>query len=60
MDTVRENRQLPFAGTLGVLSDKCRQERFWEIDTDFMEDVGNQYLLDKTYLALDLEYEKMK
>ena len=60
MDAVRENRQLPFAGTLSVLSDKCRQERFWEIDTDFMEDVGNQYLLDKTYLALDLEYEKMK
>ena len=49
---------LPFSRCIKVIAPQLRKERFWEIDECLIEDLGNAFLMDKTYLALDLVCEK--
>ena len=51
---------LPFSRCIRVIAPQLRKERFWEIDEELMEDLGDAFLMDKTFLMLDLEYEKMR
>ena len=51
---------LPFSRCIKVIAPQLRKERFWEIDECLIEDLGNAFLMDKTYLALDLVCEKIK
>lgn len=48
-----------YSRCIQVIAPQLRKERFWEIGEELMENLGSAFLMDKTFLVLDLEYEKM-
>ena len=51
---------VPFSRCIRVIAPQLQKERYWEIDEELMEDLGEAFIIDKSFLMLDLEYEKMK
>lgn len=51
---------LPFSRCIRVIAPQLQKERFWEINEELIKDLGDAFLMDKTFLMLDLEYEKMR
>ena len=51
---------LPFSRCIQVIAPQLQKERYWEIDEALMADLGEAFIIDKSFLMLDLEYEIMK
>ena len=59
MTQILEEKHIPFPRIIALLSEKVREENYWEINVGLMEELGNQFIVDKAMLALDLSYEDL-
>ena len=59
LDRILEEKHIPFPRLIKLLAEKVREENYWEIKIDLMEELGNQFIVDKAMLAVDLSYEDL-
>ena len=52
-----EKMHLPFPSTIRLLSQQLKKENYWEITQEFIEEFGNQFIVDKSFVMMDLMIE---
>ena len=59
LSRILDEKHIPFPRLIKLLAEKVREENYWEIEIDLMEELGNQFIVDKAMLAVDLIFEDL-
>lgn len=59
LDGILEQSRVPFPNVFRLLGPQMKKESFWEISPDFIQELGCQYIVDKTTLILDMSLESL-